>query len=182
MTLDTKVAITGPVSARAVYDFLRPLVGTPDHVQPELKDESIWNPPGIGADAWLIVYHGPNDGVELMPPDDSDDEEDRDYYANNPRHNGTSHVVVSLDTAYGYRTDDGEGCSDLHARLVRALGHWLDAQGIPWQWQNEFTGEWSDRFDNLDAFGNAFRSTGAQDWFTNTVRPAIERLGGRPTV
>jgi len=179
MTLDTKIAITGPVSAHAVYNFLRPLVNTPAGTEPEVKDESIWNPCGIGANAWLIVYHGPNDGAELMPRDsdcDSDYEDERSYSRRSPHYNGTSHVVVSLDTAYSYRTDDGEGCSDLHARLIRALGQWLDAQDIPWQWQNEFTGEWSQRYDNLDAFGDAFKSTGAQAWFDNTVRPVIEQL------
>lgn len=176
MTLDTTIAITGPVDARAVYEFMRPLVGTPKHIKPEIKDESIWNPLGIGADAWLIVVHGANNGAEAMPrsPDcDNEDEEDREYSRANPRHNGTAHVVVSIDTAYGYR-NGSEGCSDLHARLIRALGQWLDARSVPWKWQNEFTGEWFDRYDSLDSFGNAFAATGAESWFTTVVKPAIE--------
>lgn len=176
MTLSTNVAITGPVSARAVYDFLRPLVKTPEHVQPDIKDGEIWNPGGVGASAWLIIYHGPDDGAQVMPrvdgADNDPDPDERDYLSESPQHNGTTHVLVDFDTAYSYR-ENGETCSDLHARLVTALGKWLDAQNAPWKWHNEYTGEWFDRYDGLAEFGDAHRATGADEWFRSLVLPAI---------
>jgi hypothetical protein len=176
MTLSTKVAILAPTDAREIFDFLRPLVETPDSVEPEIRENAILNPPGIGASAWLWVHHGPENGAQVMPRSedcDSEDEDDREYYRGSPRYNGTTHVLVDFDTTYGYQGDGGESCSDLHARLVTALGQWLDARGVPWKWQNEYTGEWFDRFDSLDSFGNAHRANGADAWFRNTVMPAI---------
>lgn len=177
MTLDTHVAITAPVSAREVIEFMRPLVNTPEGVEPTTRGNEIWNPGGIGANAWLIVYHGPDDGAQVIAradgADNDEDPDERDYYALSPHYNGTSYVVVSMDTAYGYRGDGGESCSDLHARLVTALGQWLDAREIPWKWRNEYTGEWFDRYDQLDTFGDAHRATGADEWFRTRVLPAI---------
>lgn len=73
----------------------------------------------------------------------------------------------------------GESCSDLHARLIRALGQWCDGRGLPWKWQNEYTGEWHDAYDGLDEFGDAHKATGADNWFRNTVMPAITSGGAR---
>ena len=79
-------------------------------------------------------------------------------------------VEVSLDTAYGYDAD-GEGCGDLHARLVAQLGHWLDGKGIRWSWQNEFTGEIHEGYEGLADLGSG--GAEASTWFREIVAPAL---------
>lgn len=183
MTLNTSVAIGKPHNVREIFDFCRLLLNTPAGTPVETgpsNSERPWrkgqkwinNPCCVGLDAWLRLYYGA-DGPMSHTCDAICNADCIEATSDDPTENGWTAIEVTFDTAYGYRTDDGESCSDLHARLVRALGQWLDARGLPWKWQNEFTGEWFDRYEGLDTFGNAFRSTGAEDWFTNVVQPAI---------
>lgn len=192
MTLSTYVAIGKPYPVREIFDFARTLIGTPDGTPVEDDGEPrdgvkrISNPCGIGLPAWLIVSYGADGsmvhkcgkwcstelGGEYNTTQKEIDDHAR-YIAENPMENGWAATVVDFDTAYGYRGDGGESCSDLHARLVAALGQWLDEHDLPWKWCNEYTGEWFDRYDQLDTFGNAHRATGADDWFRNLVMPAI---------
>jgi hypothetical protein len=110
----------------------------------------------------------------------ADVDDHNEYISQNPTQNGWGAIEVTFDTAYGYRFEEGENCSQLHARLVAQLGNWLDERGLPWKWQNEYTGEWFDRYDGLGEFVNAHKLTGAADWFGNIVLPLIERgaMGG----
>lgn len=205
MTLDTKVVIGKPYPVREIFDYCRTLLNCPETVPVETGPEpgrereyrrgQKWlnNPCGIGLPAWLWLYYGADGPFALHEHDKycatevggewGHTQEDVDRHAADiaadPTENGWAAIEVSFDTAYGYRGDNGESCSDLHARLVTALGQWLDARGLPWKWQNEYTGEWFDRYDGLAEFGDAHRTTGADAWFRNVVLPAI--AGGAPS-
>lgn len=193
MTLSTMVAIGKPYNVREVFDFCRRLLDTPDgtpvregtgYLNPQTKQ--LGNPMGIGLVALLDVTYGADGpmvhqhdkwcstelGGEYNTSQEDIDEHAR-HIANDPTENGWAAIVVDFDTPYGYRGEGGETCSDVHARLVTALGKWLDERNLPWKWKNEYTGEWFDRYDQLDAFGDAHRMTGADEWFRTTVMPAI---------
>jgi hypothetical protein len=197
MTLSTKVAIGKPHDVREVFEFCRELLGTPEGTpvhegEGYLNDQCkrIGNPIGIGLPALLDVTYGADGpmihrcdkwcatelGGEWNHTQEDLDEHAR-HIAEDPTENGWAAIVVDFDTTYGYRGEGGESCSDLHARLVTALGRWLDERGLPWKWRNEYTGEWFDRYDQLDTLGDAHRCTGADAWFRDTVLPAI--LSGR---
>jgi hypothetical protein len=160
----------------------------------------VLNPGGIGLDAWLWIYYGA-DGpmvhqhdkwcdIEVGPAKWDDEgnhtvtqemvDDHAEQIANDPTENGWGAIEVTFDTAYGYRSDSGEGCSQLHARLVAQLGKWLDQLALPWKWQNEYTGEWFDGYNGLSEFVGAHESTGAASWFNDVVMPAIQAglIGG----
>lgn len=194
MTLDTSVVIGAPTDVMELFQFCRTLLGTLEgtpFTHNEASDHrpgqrQIFNPGGIGLPAWLWIYYGADGPIPKHQHDKwcasevggewDHDQEDVDshaaHIASDPTENGWAVIEVTFDTAYGYR-ENGESCSDLHARLVTALGQWLDAKGLPWKWQNEYTGEWFDGYDGLDDFGDAHRASGADAWFTGTVLPAI---------
>jgi len=65
---------------------------------------------------------------------------------------GKRPMEVSFDTAYGYSGPEG-GCGDLHARLVRGLGEWLDGKGVRWSWLNEWTSEVHEGYERLTELG-----------------------------
>jgi hypothetical protein len=202
VTLKTSVAIGVPTDVVELFQFCRVLVDTPDGAPFDHEACSDWRPGqrqilnhgGIGADAWLWIYYGADGpipphahdefcSVELGGKYDTTQEqidEHAAWVAADPTENGWAAIEVTFDTAYSYRGDNGEGCSDLHARIVTALGQWLDAKGLPWKWQNEYSGEWFDRYDGLAEFGDAHRATGADAWFRSQVLPAITSLGGTP--
>jgi hypothetical protein len=199
VTLNTSIVIGRPYNVHEVFAYCRVLLNTPEDAPvltgPKPGEERdyrpgqkwIYNPGGIGVDAWLWIYYGadgpmvhehdeycatePGGEFGYTQADVGDHSED---VRQTPTENGWGAIEVTFDTAYGYRSDEGENCSQLHARLVAQLGNWLDERGLPWKWQNEYTGEWFDRYDGLDEFVNAHKSTGAADWFDNIVLPLIE--------
>jgi hypothetical protein len=193
MTLSTNVAIGKPFDVNKVFAFCRQLIDTPDTAEAHRGDgylpgtKQIGNPAGVGLCALLTVTYGADGpfihecdkwcstevGGEWETTQASVDEHTH-YVAEDPMANGWAAIVVDFDTTYSYRGAGGESCSDLHARLVTALGQWLDQQGLPWKWQNEYTGEWFDRYDQLAEFGDAHRATGADAWFRGLVVPAIQ--------
>lgn len=180
-------------TAELVYQECREMLGTPDHVEPR-RDRSAYGPDdieridhpcGIGLPAWLLIRYRPTGTRVITEParegwmDDDDYEHEKDYVALQPMNNGFGCIQVNWDTAYGYRGPNGESCSTLHALYVAALGKWCDDRGILWKWKNEYTGEWFDRFDGLAEFGNSHdKPGGANDWFTGSVLPAIQAMGG----
>lgn len=178
MTRDTSIAIGRPTDVRELFKDCRTLLGCRDDVPTREGDgyrtgcKEIANPMGIGLPALLEIQYGA-DGPMIHRCDSFCDSGCTDVQGDDPRDNGWAAIEVSFDTSYGYRGPDGEGCSDLHARLVRAVGQWCEQRGLPWKWQNEFTGEWFNGMDGLDQFGNAFQSTGAESCFTDVVMPAI---------
>lgn len=208
MTLDTRVAIGKPHNVREIFDFCNQMLGAPAEVLTEHQDcdgdragqRGLLNKPLQGLPAWLWMFYGVDGPMvhrhtkwcetEVGPAKWDDDgtvmvtqaevDEHAASVAADPTENGWAAIEVSFDTAYGYRGEGGESCSDLHARLVTALGLWLDKRGLPWKWKNEYTGEWHDGADGLDRFGAAHRASGADAWFRNQVMPVIANgtLGG----
>lgn len=203
MTLNTSIAIGRPHDVKEVFAFCNLLLDAPTSVKTEHEDcdsghrvgqRQILNKPMQGLCAWLWIYYGADGPMvhqhskwcdtEVGPAkwDDTGkvmvSQEDIDRHAADiaaePTSNGWAAIEVTFDTAYGYQGENGESCSDLHARLIRALGQWLDARGLPWKWQNEYSGEWHDRYDGLDEFGDAHKATGVDAWFRDMVLPAIE--------
>lgn len=144
MTLDTRVIVNKPLPAKRVFDYCNEVIGGTsawwEHDgQPEWGNPHYCNRPGQGLPGWLFVFYGPDGPLR------------RDEDSGKPE----GFVEVSLDTAYGYHAANGASCSDLHAWFVRTLGEWLDDQGAPWSWRNEYTGEWFTGTDGLAEFGNA---------------------------
>lgn len=156
MTLNTRIVIEQPMDVRRVFAFVNDLIGgqphhldTSDHEWCRPGERVISNRPGAGLPGWLIVHYGADgplpDGCECE--DDSDEDEHRSC-----RPSGA--IVISLDTGYGY-SENGAGCSDLHAWVVRETGRWLDAQHVSWLWLDEYEGTWHRGDEHLEAFGNA---------------------------
>lgn len=186
MTLDTKVVISAktPVDVEALYAFCAQMVGTPEGIEPR-RDPSgncgrIDNPPGIGANAWLMIEYG-MDGPLVSEPyllDGVEDEDDKAYRLKSPSSNGWGCIEVSFDTAYGYRDENGLNCTALHATYILRLGEWLDERGADWQWQNEYTGEWFSRYDGIFQFVGS-DGPKAMDWFQNVAKPVIDAEIGK---
>lgn len=188
MTLSTYVLIGAPVDPKEVFDFLRPLVNTPEGTEVKegtydlegtpLRDRTGEcyrdNPCGVGADAWLLTNYRSDGNPICRPVDVDDDEEYVAEQAKDPRHTGFGYIEINFDTAYGYRNDRGENCSELHGRLIRELIEHLGPD-VPVKWRNEYTGEWHDGTESLENFGGYHTSGGAESWFQNIARPAIER-------
>lgn len=199
MTLNTSIAIGKPYSVREVFDFCRKLLNTPDATPFFQEDSHSWgckeirNPGGIGLDAWLWIYYGADGPIthvhdewcptEVGPAKWDDDGEyivtqeeidnHAEWIATDPTKNGWAAIEVTFDTSYGHRNRRGERCDQLHTRLVAELGRWLDDRGLPWKWQNEYTGEWFDRYEGLAGLAGAHRSSGAEEWFQKQVLPLI---------
>lgn len=177
MTLSTDIYVQGEIDKTRVYRKCAALVGTP-HRTPEIRDsysgdpsQIIGNPPGIGADAWLMIHFREGGWyVEDSDACNSYCSPENGEHAHEPR----CFLKINFDTAYGYKGPRGEGCADLHARYIVHLGEWLDEQGIPWAWKNEFTGEVHERDDRYLKLGE-FVGCGdnADAWFVGTVLPIV---------
>jgi hypothetical protein len=178
MTLSTDLVIIEPTNPRKVFDFALSLLAEDFDGEPtwDYTRKGEGNPKypastshyattcGQGLAAWLFVHHA-DDGPLTIADEYREDDE--------PRPPCDKHCIrIDWDTGYSYRGKNGEGCGDLHARMVATVGHWLDEQGLTWWWQNEFTGEWHRGAEGLDELGNA--GDEAKAWFTGTVLPAIE--------
>src|SRR5690606_25459508 len=133
---------------------------------------SIGNLPGQGLCALLDISYRP--GAPLRTPEQAaeHDEDICNLPCDGDRHPPACWLEISINTAYGYKGDNGEGCGDLHARLVAELGQWLDERGIRWSWKNEFTGDIHSGYERLiDLCSAGFEATA---WFRTSVLPAIE--------
>lgn len=143
----------------------------------------LMNEPGQNLPAWLWLYHG-DGGEPLVSAEDAAAHDEwcnipangDNFYPGDPECDGSGHsrmcwLKVSFDTAYGYRSASGLGCGELHAALVMALGSWLDAQGVRWQWMKESTGEVFDGAANLTDLCRD--GAAAAEWLSSTVLPAI---------
>lgn len=174
MTLNTRIYVLAPVDHRRLFVECSKLIGAHEGI--EWRDEQIsstpgewwiWNKLGQGLCAALDVRYRPHGPLYAGTSHWDDCEPACDYAP----HLLPRWLEVSFDTAYGYRSDDGEGCGDLHARLVAQLGQWLDRNGIAWKWQNEFTGEIHDRYAGVAELGSG--GAEASDWFREFAAPAI---------
>lgn len=125
---------------------------------------------GQGLAAWTFLHYNA-DGTPLHAEDayevDEADADDDPYFIA-----PACHSKINLDTAYGYRGDDGSDCSTLHARVIRLLHATLAAREISLSWKNEYTGEWHDGLDGLEEFvGNG---VDAGNWFREVAMPAVK--------
>ena len=184
MTLDTRIYLHDRADYREVFVKCNQLIGAHEGIRftdepvsdwkdgkrlrgPEDGEWTIWNAPGQGLCALLDLSYrkdaplrAPGDHYRYCEPDECD--------------GGCAPACwleVSFDTAYGYRGDNGEGCGDLHARLVAELGRWLDGKGVRWSWQNEFTGEIHSGYEGLTELGAG--GLAALEWFAAEALPAI---------
>lgn len=181
MTLDTRIFIRGEVDTPQLFGFCNSLIsGGRTGIRSCTEEDMLSNEPCQGLDAWLMLHQAGWGHAWLVPegghyrycsPEDYEegdgDPHDRCF---------PTFCEVSFDTAYSYQGPDGEGCGELHARLVTQLGQWLDAQGILWSWQNEFTGEVFERYEGLGELGGP--GAQARAWFRDTVVPYIESVTG----
>ena len=198
MTLDTRIFILDQVDPHETFRFCRDLLGATDqHTFTDEQDstyasgewtvrpENPWtvsNNPGQGLPAWLMLYYRPDTPLRTAEQATEHDEdcnlpENAGYVAewgpcDGEHHRRACWLAVSLDTAYGYRDERGYGCGDLHAEYVAKLGQWLDAKGVRWEWENEFTGEVHTGYTRLiDLASGGFEATA---WFRTSVLPVIE--------
>ena len=172
MTLDTRVYICGRIDHRELFTKCNQLIGAHEGIaftdkEVESGERRLYNHPGQGLCALLDVRYrrdapllAPGAHYRYCEPEDEDH-----------THCFPHWVEVSFDTAYGYKSDSGEGCGDLHARLVAELGQWLDAKDIRWSWQNEFTGEVHQGYEGLTELGPG--GAEASTWFRDIVAPAL---------
>jgi hypothetical protein len=195
VTLSTDVYILDEVDPAEVFRFCQGLLTKYDdgrHMPPQsqqVRDEQdasytagtpgVWavqpdnpwsrdNQLGQGLPAWLMTAYRPDGPLRAEDPG-HDEDCDEDCTGN--YHARVCWMKVDFDTAYGYKDKRGWGCGDLHAALLSELGAWLTAQGIRWEWRNEFTGDVHVGPDGLTELGGA--GAEAQDWFANTVLPAV---------
>lgn len=202
MTLDSRIFVLDEVDPRDVFNFCRNLIGATDRhtftdeqdktwrkgesfVEPE-NPWTISNDPGQGLPAWLMLYYRP-DAPLRTPEQAAEHDEDCNLPENavyvaewgpcgGKHHRRACWLTVSFDTAYSYTDERGYGCGDLHAEYIAKLGQWLDAKGVRWEWQNEFTGEVHTGYSDLIRLASGgFEATA---WFKTTVLPAIAAEGG----
>jgi hypothetical protein len=183
VTLSTNIYVQGYIEPTTVFHKCRELIGATDAT--EFVDDRegtrgdgsaiLRNIAGQGLCALLWMHYRP-DGAALRPDGDACSEDcDPDYHRHDPMH----WIDVDFDTAYSY-TDAYGGCGALHARLVFELGQWLDDEGVPWCWRNEFTGEvhaGDDRYRRLADLVKGGQS--AMRWFKGTVEPVLTGTLGR---
>lgn len=188
MTLDTRVYVHNPVDYCEVWIKCNQLIDAHEGVKftdepvPEYAHGErlpaneagewwIWNKPGQGLSALLDIHYR-KDRALILPGEHGrycEPEDDCDGSCA-----PACWLEVSFDTAYGYRGDNGEGCGDLHARLVAELGQWLDGKGLRWSWVNEFTGDTHWGYEGLTDLGSG--GAEASSWYRNIVAPAIAAI------
>lgn len=186
MTLTTAVFVRDEIDRRDVFAEMNRLIGGTGGRWSE--SESTWSPGvwsigndvGQGFCALMWIEFKPD--LPLRTEDESrahdvdcDDDCDGSGFAHYP----PCWLELRLDTTYSYRGPQGEGCGALHAKLLAQIGRWLDARGVSWGWQNEFSGErhFGDaRYERLvDLVSGGVQ---AAAWFESQVRPFIEAEGG----
>lgn len=176
MTLSTDMVVIDPVPIDELFNECRRLLGA-DESHPFTDEwEKSWcseppsyvedrgsrerrHPAGLGLPALLAVHYAveaplptkaEREQIERDISDYPDDAEDYDT----PRYR-THFARIWFDTAYGYTSERGAGCSDLHAWLMRELGRWLEARGKRYAWRQEFTGDWFDSWEKVAELGDA---------------------------
>lgn len=159
MTLATKMIIVEPTPFRPIFDEARRLIGA-EHGIYEEGPNRIANKWGQG----FPSYVGLSYGADAPLTDDCDDHDSPERCGYPVAHWS---IEMRFDTAYGYRAENGAGCSDLHAWMVRELGRWLTDRGLTWYWYHEYLGEWHPSSDPITILGDPERGR-----LTNIGAPA----------
>lgn len=120
--VQTCIVATSPCDAHEVFDEMRRLLGCGDAAV-AVDQPCDWGPPGVrclriasdgAADLRFVVYY-------------------RDHDALLRRSKGAvDWVELDIEAEADYQGPRGEGCEELHDRLVDELGDWLDERGIEW--------------------------------------------------
>lgn len=200
MTLNTHIYIQDEVDAKAVFAFCRELIqapdsyvftdeaatdyenGTPGDRPDHPTQRMLWGMPGQGLAAWLMVDYDTDGPLRSLSASKAHDEDicnlpsvswynEEQGPCDGSDHRPAHYLRVSFDTAYGYSDENGRGCGDLHAEYTARLGTWLDTLEVEWLWENEFTGEIHEGYEQLGQLGKSGRES--KDWFQNAVLPAI---------
>lgn len=167
MTLDTRFYITTPgIDPDTVWHALLDMVETRDtHLTRDEYtvegDAPSYGPDGTvcrvtrvgaGLSARCFMYYS-TDGSEIpigRGETDNPAEEDWEkslFYV--PR----AYIRLGFDTAYGYHGHNGEGCSQLHGRIVTYLAGIVTTHGGEYVWKDEYTGEWHTDLNYVPEFG-----------------------------
>lgn len=191
MTLNTQVAIVGPISNRDALDLAIRAVctaaGEPHLAEKAVLDEPsskyssdpdvFWWPTkcGQGLPAWTGCRYrmdGPlyrEDKYETY----EDGSDELPYFVA-----PACSVLIDWDTTYGYTGPNGIGCSDLHSIAIRYVHDELTRRGLEMHWENEYDGTWHRGIEGLDTLSAA--GLEADLWFRHTAQPAIEASFGIP--
>lgn len=188
MTLNTEIFLHGQVNIPEFFEFCQQSLLAFDGEARSLEavvwsDKEGWrgdgtrcraNQLGQGLPAILdLTYRADGPLLTVEKSAEHDDWCNEDGDCDGSGHAPPNWATVSLDTAYFYKDPHrGWGCGDLHAALIRLFGAYLDKHGVQFSWENEFTGEVHDGYNNLDDLGS--QGANAGDWFRNVVLPMIE--------
>lgn len=158
MTLNTHMYIQGEVDGPTLIQTVKDALAALDTGRLPAaaqrwrqKGTTFTSVQGQGLPAWTSVRFG-EAGAWLSPEDEYAAPEDvaagEEPWFIAPR----CFAAINFDTTYGARGPNGETCNQIHAHLIVAIGAWLDEQGVPWQWENEYTGHFHVGRFGLDAF------------------------------
>lgn len=184
MTLNTAVYVQDPIPVREVFDFCRGLIGATDRHAWKDEDRSKYGSPGDryvamvpaqGLPAWLWVYYAGDlsDNARPLRPDGATHDEYCEEGCDGEYHEPAHWIKATFDTTYSWHDEHG-GCGALHARLVAALGQWLDKRGVRWCWKNEFTGDIHESGD-VEALLNLAGNDRNVQGFAGLVNALVER-------
>lgn len=145
MALTTQMLIVEPTPFRPIFDEARRLIGAENAVYEE-DPTGIENKWAQGFPSYIGISHG---GDAPLRPNDDDPE------SRYPVREWS--IEVYLDSSYGYRADNGAGCSDLHAWIVQEIGRWLSARDLTWYWYHQRNDEWHPSSDPVTILGDPER-------------------------
>lgn len=182
MTLNTSIYLHGQVNIPEFFEFCQRALLAFD-AEARSLEAVVWSADGtrcrsnqLGQNLPAILdltyrTDGPLLTVEKSAEHDDYCNEDGD--CDSSGHWPPHWAEVTLDTACGYRDPHrGWSCGDLHAALIRLFGGYLDEHGVQLSWENEYTGEVHDGYNNLDELGP--QGAGASEWFRDVALPAIK--------
>lgn len=188
MTLNTEIYLHGQVDIPEFFEFCQRALLAFDG-QSRRLDQIIWhdkdsywndgsrcraNKIGQNLPAILeVTYRSDGPLLTVEGAAEHNDYCNEDGDCDRSSHKPPHWARISLDTAYGYRDPHRNwNCGDLHAALIRIFGGYLDTRDVPFSWENEYTGEVHDGYNNLDGLGAG--GANASAWFSNTVLPLIK--------
>lgn len=199
MTLDTAIYIQDDVDVPELFEKCQLFLQKHDeeHRPPSAQistneprgwpwpEDGVWrmgNRLGQGLPGILDVLYKPGQML-VTPEDNAAHDEDcnlpgNKYYeeewdtCDGSHHKPVCWIEIGIDTAYGFRGENGMDCSMLHALLL----YYLDDLGYKFLWKNEYSGEINNQLEGIAEFiGNG---ADAANWFANVVKPMIEGMGG----
>jgi hypothetical protein len=159
VTLATRIVVVDPIDPKVVFDRCLELLGRDIEGTPYVDEKpgSYSTRFGQGLAAWCIVNYAVDGPIHHYTEGFAKELKDDDPEWEPPWYN--EHCVdITFDTAYGYKSPSGAGCSDLHAWFIRELAVLFEEKGVKkWVWNQEFTGEWYGPDDPVTHLGTPTR-------------------------